>query len=127
MDEAGAGAGAVPVPVPVPVPVHGKQTSPCIDCALRTQPHLCGALFGDKEQGTLNRRWSSLSQHHKVARSRRTIYRSNEPTNSIAIICQGWACCTCCCLTKSPDYKFSVAGRYRVGSRRVPRSFRFFS
>ena len=81
----------MPVPVPVPVP-DGKQTSPCIDCALRTQPHLCGALFGDKEQGTLNRRWSSLSQHHKVARSRRTIYRSNEPTNSIAIICQGWAC-----------------------------------
>lgn len=71
------------------------QRSPCLDCALRTRGSLCGALFCDERLRAAENLRSSpapVAQSHKFALRRRTIYRTNETSNSVAIICDGWAC-----------------------------------
>ena len=71
------------------------QTRSCADCPFRKAGHLCGTLFEGEEQPAaenLQTGPSWLSRSHEVARRRRTIYRNDDTSNSVAIICEGWAC-----------------------------------
>ena len=61
------------------------ETAPCVDCALRTSQYFCGTLFESDASG-------SIARSHQFAARRRIIYRGNEASDSIAIICEGWAC-----------------------------------
>jgi CRP/FNR family transcriptional regulator, anaerobic regulatory protein len=73
---------------------HCGQLERCLVCSVRTRNGLCGALFGDvgQQAANLQRISAPIAQSNKFARRRRTIYRANEPSNSVAIIYDGWAC-----------------------------------
>lgn len=74
---------------------YARETAPCANCALRTPRHFCGILFERDRQSTgaaLPSQAGSISRSHQVASRRRNIYRSNDSSNSVAVICEGWAC-----------------------------------
>jgi CRP-like cAMP-binding protein len=81
-----------------PLPVReafARETTPCTNCALRTPRYFCGTLFecdnhvpGAGPQG----RSRPISRSHQIASRRRNIYRSSDSSDSVAIICEGWAC-----------------------------------
>ena len=57
--------------------------------------YFCGTLFDADEQDNAanpQSRVTPISRSHQVASRRRTIYRDDDLSNSIAVICQGWAC-----------------------------------
>jgi len=71
-----------------------EQWSPCLACALRND-NICGLLFGENEQciaPNLQLGLAQVSQSHRTALRRQTIYRGGQPSKSIAVICAGWAC-----------------------------------
>jgi len=73
----------------------GRETAPCTNCALRSPPYFCGTLFENDNQGSgtgSQARSRPISRSHQTASRRRNIYRNNDSSNSVAIICEGWAC-----------------------------------
>ena len=72
---------------------HCGQLARCMVCNVRSRDGLCGALFRDVGRLTANLHstFASLPQSNKFARRRRTIYRAGEPSNTVAIIHDGWA------------------------------------
>ena len=70
------------------------QLARCLVCNVRTRNGLCGTLFANigQEAANLQSALEPLAQSNKFARRRRTLYRANEPSNSVAIIYEGWAC-----------------------------------
>lgn len=80
--------------MPAPSARYG-QTSRCSDCMLRMPGSICGVLFaGGEPHSAANLQSGTLpvAQSHKFAPKRRAIYRANEQSNSVAIVCGGWAC-----------------------------------
>lgn len=82
-----------------PIPRHdriviqapsARQASPCDACALAAPGNLCHVLF--ERDASPAAAAPPISRNHQVASRRRTIYRSNDPSTSVAIICDGWAC-----------------------------------
>ena len=70
-----------------------RGNSPCSNCALRSSQYFCGTLFeGDGAAANSPLPATSLTRSHQVASRRRNIYRNNDPSNSVAVICEGWAC-----------------------------------
>lgn len=72
-----------------------RETTPCTNCALRSPRNFCGVLFENDDQGTgtgSDSRPIPISRSHQIASRRRNIYRSNDSLDSIAVICEGWAC-----------------------------------
>lgn len=71
-----------------------QTASPCANCALRTPRYFCGTLFeGDNHCAAGSQPQSKpISRSHQTASRRRNIYRGNDSSNSVAIICEGWAC-----------------------------------
>ncbi len=61
------------------------ETTPCVNCALRTSQYFCGTLFASDASVLITR-------SHQFAGRRRNIYRGSDASDSIAIICEGWAC-----------------------------------
>lgn len=61
------------------------ETAPCLNCALTSLGNFCGTLFESDAA-------RSITRSHQFAARRRNIYRGNDPSNSIALICEGWAC-----------------------------------
>ena len=73
----------------------GSQTARCATCSLRVPHNFCGILFeGDDRRAAAGppRGLTAISRSHQVASRRRNIYRSNDSSNSVAVICEGWAC-----------------------------------
>jgi CRP/FNR family transcriptional regulator len=65
-------------------PNASKGNSPCIACRVR-RSNFCGAL---------NLGSARLSQTHFSTRARQVIYRANEPSGDVHVICEGWAACS---------------------------------
>ena len=71
-----------------------EEWSPCPACALR-KSNICRVLFGENGRGVApNLQLTSvqISLFHRTALRRQTIYRAGQPSKSIAVICDGWAC-----------------------------------
>ena len=71
-----------------------RAASPCENCALRSPRYFCGTLFGPDNQGTAAGSHSGskpIARSHQIASRRRNIYRSNDSSDSVAVICEGWA------------------------------------
>jgi CRP/FNR family transcriptional regulator, anaerobic regulatory protein len=76
-------------------PLTSVRTSQCQDCSFRKKDTLCGSLFAHagQQKGTNLQSILRLAEPpHKFAHKRRTILRANEPSNSVVIIYDGWAC-----------------------------------
>ena len=62
---------------------------------MRSPSSFCGALFGDNLQLAGTNPQSVLTPKlnaFQTASRRRTIYRENEMSDTVAVICDGWAC-----------------------------------
>ena len=63
---------------------ESKKKTPCVKCRVRAF-NFCGAL-------KLGR--APLKQIHVSSRARQAIYRANEPSDDVHVICEGWAACS---------------------------------
>ena len=69
--------------------------TPCACCQWRIPGSLCGTLIGDEVDLTGANPQSRLIpklELHQTASRRQTIYRYNNSSDTVAIICEGWAC-----------------------------------